>query len=83
MVMTTMAMTTIMKTVTVTTTTAMTTTINNKTVCQGGPHHEHVCVGVSEGAEVGHGVLNERSKDKAEADTQVNIDGLNEAVGIG
>lgn len=45
--------------------------------------HENVCVGVSEGAEVGHGVLNERPKDKAEADSQVNINGLDEAVGIG
>lgn len=42
-----------------------------------------MCIGVSEGAEVGHGVLNERSKDEAEADSQVNINGLNEAVGIG
>lgn len=38
---------------------------------------------MTEGAEVGHSVLNERSKDKAEADSQVNINGLNEAIGIG
>lgn len=42
-----------------------------------------MCVGVSEGTEVGHGVLNERSKDKAEADSQVHIDGLDEAVCVG
>ena len=52
-------------------------------VNDGESYHEHVSVAVSEGAEVGHGVLNERSKDEAEADSQVNVDGLNEAVGIG
>lgn len=61
----------------------MTTTMNDKTVQSGGSHHENVCVGVGEGAEVGHGILNERPEDKAEADSQVNIDGLDEAVGIG
>lgn len=38
---------------------------------------------MSEGAEVGHGVLDQCSEDKAEADSQVHINGLNEAVGIG
>lgn len=38
---------------------------------------------MSEGAEVGHGVLNERSKDEAEADSQVDVNGLDEAVGVG
>lgn len=38
---------------------------------------------MSEGAEVGHGILNKRSEDKTEADSQVNVNGLNEAVGIG
>lgn len=56
---------------------------NNSTVYSGGSHHEHVRIGVSEGAEVGHSVLNQCSKDKAEADSQVDINGLNEAVGIG
>lgn len=37
---------------------------------------------MSERAEVGYGVLNERSEDKAEADPQVHVDGLDEAVGI-
>lgn len=59
------------------------TDYNNHAVNYGGSHHEHVRVAVSEGAEVGHGVFNERSKDEAEADSQVNIDGLNEAVGVG
>lgn len=50
---------------------------------QGVSHHEHVCVSMSEGAEVGHGVLDERSEDKAEADSQIHVDGLDETVGIG
>lgn len=49
----------------------------------GGSHHEHVCIAVGEGAEVSHGVLDERPEDEAEADSQVNINGLDEAVGIG
>lgn len=32
---------------------------------------------------MGHGVLDEGAKDEAEADAQVNIDGLDEAVGVG
>lgn len=40
-------------------------------------------VEVRKAAEVGHGVLNERSEDEAEADAQVNVNGFNEAVGIG
>lgn len=69
-----------MKTVTVTT--AMTTTMKDKTVQSAGSHHENVGVGVSEGAEVGHGVLNERPEDETEADSQVHVDGLDEAVGV-
>lgn len=42
-----------------------------------------MCISVSEGAEVGHSVLNKCSEDKAEADPQIHIDGLDEAVGIG
>lgn len=77
MMMVTMITTTTMKTMTVT------TTMNNNTVQSGGSHHEHVCVAVCEGAEVGHGVLDERPEDEAEADSQVNVDGLDEAVGVG
>ena len=46
------------------------------------PHHEHVGLGVGERAEVGHGVLDERPEDEAEADAQVHVDGLDEAIGV-
>lgn len=46
-------------------------------------HHVHVSVSVSEGAEVGHCVLDERPEDEAEADAQVHVDGLDETVGVG
>lgn len=48
----------------------------------GGSHHEHVRVRMCERTEVGHGVLNQRTEDEAEADTQVDVDSLNEAVGV-
>lgn len=35
------------------------------------------------GAEVGHGVFNQRAEDEAEADSQVDINSLDEAVGVG
>lgn len=35
-----------------------------------------------EGAEVGHGIFNQRAEDEAEADTQVDINSLDEAVGV-
>lgn len=46
-------------------------------------HHEHVSITVREGAEVSHSILNERSENKAKADSQVDINGLDEAVGVG
>lgn len=67
---------------TVIVTTAMTTTMNDKTVQSARSHHENVGVGISEGAEVSHGVLDECPKDEAEADAQVHIDGLDEAIGV-
>lgn len=48
-----------------------------------GSYHQHVCVGMSKRAEVGYGVLNECSEDEAEADPQIYVNGLDEAVGIG
>lgn len=38
---------------------------------------------VLHGAEVGTGVLQQRAKDEGETDSQVNVDGLDEAVGVG
>lgn len=52
-------------------------------IWSGNSHQEHVGVGVGKGAEVGHGVFDERPEDEAEADAQVNVDGLDEAVGVG
>lgn len=46
-------------------------------------HECVVAVGVVQRAEVGHRVLDQCSKDEAEADAQVHVYGLNEAVGIG
>ena len=40
-------------------------------------------LGVGERAEVGHCVLDEGPEDEAEADAQVHIDGLDEAVSVG
>lgn len=56
---------------------------NDKKIYREGSYHQHVCVGMCESAEVCHSILNERSKDETEADTQVDIYGLDEAVSIG
>lgn len=53
------------------------------TVCVRGLYHQHVGIRVSQGAEVCHGILNKCPKYEAEADSQVDIDGFDEAVGIG